>query len=71
MAANRDKLVSVFRKITGYAEEDIWGVNENAYTVTTSNGGKYQVSRDGQKVRVLSGPDYPKSVPATEVVEEE
>lgn len=54
----REKLLSVFTRITGYDDKDVDGVNERTRTLTTTNGGKYQLTGRGA-VRKLQGPNYP------------
>jgi len=51
--------MTVFLKNTGYSETNVLSSNPAKRTVVTSNGGKYQVMRNG-RVRTLSGPSYPK-----------
>lgn len=69
-ASKTEKLLSVFCRLSGYSREEIMGVNEKAFTFSTSTGGKYQLSRDGKKIRVLSGPPFPKQSPQTEITTE-
>lgn len=66
MAVSREKLIKAIVARTGYAEEDIIGLNTTTLGFTTSNGGKYILSPDGKDVRKLMGPDYPKATPAVE-----
>jgi hypothetical protein len=50
-----------FLKITGYEASDILGSNAERRTFVTKNGGKYELSPKGTRVRVLSGPNPPSS----------
>ena len=53
--AKKDQL-SAFLAITGYKASDVIGSSADRRTFVTSNGGKYELSPKGKKVRVLSGP---------------
>lgn len=48
-----------FLKLTGYEESDVIGSNTSTRTFVTGNGGKYELSPKGTRVRVLSGPNPP------------
>lgn len=62
--ATQIQILNVFCKITGFNPEDIWGTpNYKSLTFVTKFGGKYQMSKDGKKVRTLQGPDYPNLKP--------
>lgn len=55
----RSKLLSLFLSRSGYRESDVDGVNVRTRVFTTTNGGKYQILRNGT-VRRLYGPPIPK-----------
>jgi hypothetical protein len=55
----RDKLLSVFIKLSGYDESDVDVIGERTRTIGTTNGGKYQLTGKGG-IRKLKGPNYPK-----------
>lgn len=52
-------LVERFLSLSGYDKGDVIGHSDERRTVVTSNGGKYEVSKKGSKLRKLSGPDTP------------
>jgi hypothetical protein len=47
-----------FLKLTGYKESDVLDYNSQSHAFVTKNGGKYVINRRN-RVRVVSGPDYP------------
>jgi hypothetical protein len=53
-----DKNTAVFLKKSGYKKGDVISVNAQKRTFVTSNGGKYQLTKQGE-VRILKGPNYP------------
>ena len=56
---NNAPLRKNFLILTGYKVSDIIGFNEASRIFVTSNGGKYQLSKKGTQVKVLSGPNPP------------
>jgi hypothetical protein len=48
-----------FLELSGYTKADIIGSNDERRTIVTANGGKYEVSKKGTRLRKLSGPDTP------------
>lgn len=64
--ATQTQILKVFLRLSGFNEGEILGVNYKSLTFVSTSGGKYQMSRDGKRVRKLSGPDYPNLHP-TEV----
>ena len=60
----KSDLVTTFLGLSGYKKEDVIGHHDGRRTVVTSNGGKYEVSKKGKRVRVLSGPETPASLEA-------
>ena len=63
--AAKGDLVSTFLKLSGYKKDDVIGHHDGRRTVVTSNGGKYEVSPKGKRLRTLSGPSTPKELEAT------
>ena len=59
-------LVDKFLELSGYKAGDVIGHSDERRTVVTSNGGKYEVSKKGTKLRKLAGPDTPASLAAVE-----
>lgn len=51
--------VERFIELSGYKKSDVVGHNDERRTVVTANGGKYELSPKGTKLRKLSGPDTP------------
>lgn len=58
----KSKVVDNFCKITGVKRSDILGFNEQTRVIVTQQGGKYQLNAKGNQVRLLQGPEAPKSV---------
>lgn len=54
-----DKQLAAFLRITGFRKSDVIGSSKTRRTFVTANGGKYELSPKGKKVRVLSGPTPP------------
>jgi hypothetical protein len=50
--ANKAKML----KAVGVEEEDVLSFNEETNTLVTAQGGKYQLSADGKKLKHLAGP---------------
>lgn len=68
MTTTEDKLakpkntpLSVFLARSGYTAEDVLIHNPLTRVFVTSNGGKYQLAKNGS-IRKLKGPDFPKFV---------
>jgi hypothetical protein len=57
-AAVTAKNLAVFLKRSGYEKSDVISASEAKRTYVTSNGGKYQLTKQGE-IRILKGPDYP------------
>jgi hypothetical protein len=53
-----DKNTGIFLKKSGYTKADLLSVNDQKRTFVTSNGGKYQLTKQGE-IRVLKGPNFP------------
>jgi hypothetical protein len=70
MAVTREAIVNVFRRKTGYKEDDIAAINITTLVVVTWDGGKYKVGPK-QEVRRLQGPPSPKEGAPVEEPEEE
>lgn len=64
-------VVDRFLDLSGYEKSDVIGHNDERRTVVTSNGGKYEVSPKGKKLRTLSGPATPAELEANEEAEDE
>lgn len=60
-----------FLDLSGYKASDIIGSNDERRTVVTANGGKYEVSKKGTRLRKLSGPDTPADLEAAAEEEDE
>jgi len=58
--------LGTFLKLSGYKKSDILAWNEDRRTVVTTNGSKYQVSRDKKQLKILTGAVPPSATPATE-----
>jgi hypothetical protein len=58
-AEKTENAVAVFCSKSGYKPEDVLTNNPRLRTFVTSNGGKYQLLKNGS-IRILKGPDYPK-----------
>jgi hypothetical protein len=69
-AAKKGDLVAQFLKVSGYKEADVIGHSDERRTVVTSNGGKYEVSKKGTKLRKILGPDTPATAAASEEEDE-
>lgn len=54
------KQLDAFLKLSGYKKEDVIGSSKARQTFSTSNGGKYFITKSGRKIRIVSGPAYPK-----------
>jgi hypothetical protein len=67
----KSDLVSTFLKLSHYKKEDVIGHHDGRRTVVTSNGGKYEVSPKGKRIRVLSGPETPATLEEAAAEEEE
>lgn len=65
-ASKKFDLVDRFIELSEYTKKDIIGSNESRRTVVTDNGGKYEVSVKGTKLRKLAGPDTPATRDARE-----
>lgn len=70
-ASKNFDLVERFLDLSGYAKSDVIGHSDERRTVVTSNGGKYEVSVKGKKLRKLSGPDTPADLEAAEEGDED
>jgi hypothetical protein len=65
-------LVDKFLELSDYEKKDVHGFSKERRTVVTTNGGKYEISPKGTRVRVLQGPDTPAMIAeASEEDEEE
>jgi hypothetical protein len=53
-----DKNLGIFLKKSGYTKADVLSTNGQKRTFVTSNGGKYQLTKQGE-IRILKGPNYP------------
>lgn len=60
-----------FLDLSGYEDRDVLAVNDSRRTVVTSNGGKYEVSPKGTRLRKLSGPDTPEMIAAAQEEEDD
>lgn len=57
----KEKLLDSFLDESGYRARDVDVVNLPRRTVGTTNGGKYQLTRQGN-IRTIKGPRYPKEL---------
>lgn len=64
-------LVDRFLELSGYEKKDVIGHSDERRTVVTSNGGKYQLSPSGKKIRVHAGPDTPAMIAEREEEEDD
>lgn len=64
-------VVDRFLDLSGYKSSDVIGHSDERRTVVTSNGGKYEVSVKGKRLRKLSGPDTPNDREAASEEEDE
>lgn len=64
-------VVDRFLELSGYKSSDVIGHSDERRTVVTSNGGKYEVSVKGKKLRKLSGPETPADLEAAASEEED
>lgn len=56
------KLLSGFLKLSGYKRNDILAWSNERRTVVCKNGSKYQVSKNGKQLKILSGAVPPSAV---------
>jgi len=64
-------LVDRFLELSDYERRDVNGFNVERRTVVTTNGGKYELSAKGTRLRKLSGPDTPAMIAEASEEEEE
>jgi hypothetical protein len=57
--ANSDELLKRFLSASGFKASEVDGQNDRTRTFVTTNGGKYQLLRNGN-VRRVQGPRFPK-----------
>lgn len=58
-ADEESELIKTFAKLTGYKEDDVYGLSTERRTVVTKNGGKYLIKKSGKSFRTISGPAAP------------
>lgn len=69
-SSKAESLRDRFLELSGYEDSDIIGANAERRTFVTSNGGKYEVSPKGKKLRRLAGPPTPVELEPEEEEEE-